>query len=206
VVVAALLWLAAATAGVVLPGKFYAHYFMLWVPPLSIAAALGLREAVAWLGPRRPGIALIAVVAIIASMPVLGDLAQLGRRGVGLRLPDPPRAAADTIARMVPPGETAYVVNYEPVIYFLAGLPLPTRMPLWQQLAGHYGESIGQASDEELARVLKSRPYLMVISQPQWRKVRPSAQQAIEAALDAGYDLAGTVQGADGLVELWRRR
>ena len=70
-------------SGVVLPGKFYAHYFMLWLPPLCIAAALGLREAVARLAPRRPGVALLAVVAIIASMPVLGDLAQLGRRGVG---------------------------------------------------------------------------------------------------------------------------
>ena len=138
-VAAALLWFVAATLGIVLPGKFYAHYFMLWLPPLCIGAALGLREGVVRLAPRRPGAALLAVVAIIASMPVLADLAQLGRRGVGVRLPDPPRAAAAAIARMVPPGETAFIVNYEPVIYFLAGLPLPTRMPLWQQLTGYFG-------------------------------------------------------------------
>lgn len=205
-VVTSLLWFLGATVGIVLPGKFYAHYFLLWLPPLCIAAALGLRETVVRMAPRRPGVALLAVVVIIASMPVLGDLATLGRRGVGLRLPDPSRVAAEAVARLVPPGETAYVVNYEPVIYFLAKLPLPTIMPLWQQLAGEYGEVMGQRSDAELARVLESRPYLMVISEPHWRKVRPGAQRAIEAALDAGYELTGTVQGTQGIVELWRRR
>ena len=78
VVAAAVLWFVAATLGIVLPGKFYAHYFMLWLPPLCIGAALGLREGVARLAPRHSGAALLAVVAIIASMPVLADLAQLG--------------------------------------------------------------------------------------------------------------------------------
>ena len=205
-VVTALLWFAGATVGIVLPGKFYAHYFLLWLPPLSIAAALGLREAVVRMAPRFPSTALLAVVAIVASMPVLNDWANLGRRGVGLRLPDPPRAAANAVAALVPPGETAYVANYEPIIYFLARLPLPTKMPLWQHLAGDYGEVIGQESDAELARVLASRPAVIVISQPQWRKVRLNAQRTIEAVLDESYEPAGTVQGSDGVVELWRRR
>ena len=54
--------------------------------------------------------------------------------------------------------------------------------------------------------MLASRPYLMVISQPHWRKVRPAARAAIEAALAAGYEQAGTLQASEGLVELWRRR
>jgi hypothetical protein len=205
-VLAALLWFVGATVGIVLPGKFYAHYFLLWLPPLSLGAALGLREIVHRMAPRRPGVALLGVVAIIGSMPLLGDLANLGRRGVGLRLPDPPRVTAEAVARLVPDGEMAFVVNYEPVVYFLADLPLPTRIPLWQQLAGEYGEAIGQQSDAELARVLASRPYLIVISQPHWRQVRPGAQRAIEAALERGYEEAGTVQGTEGPVELWRRR
>jgi hypothetical protein len=205
-VATALLWFAAATAGVVLPGKFYPHYFLLWLPPLCIAAALGLREVVVRMAPRRPGVALLGVVAIIGSMPVLSELATLGRRGVGLRLPDPSRTAANAVAALVPPGETAFVVNYEPVIYFLADLRLPTRMPLWPHLAGDYGNAIGQESDAELARVLASRPAVMVISQPNWRKVRPSARRSIEAVLDADYDLVESVQATDGLVELWRRR
>ena len=205
-VVAALLWFGGATLGVVLPGKFYPHYFLLWLPPLCVAAALGLRELVIRMAPRRPGVALLATVAVIASMPVLGDLASLGRRGVGLRLPDPPRAAAETVARLVPPGETAFVVNYEPVVYFLARLPLPTRMPLPQHVTGGFGEVIGPEADAELARVLASRPYLMVIYQPDWQRVRPGARKAIEAALAEGYEVIGTVPGKEGLVELWRRR
>ncbi len=106
----------------------------------------------------------------------------------------------------MPPDETVYVVNFEPIVYFLARLPLPTRMPFWQQLAGQEGEMLGQESDAELARVLASRPYLLVISRPHWRKVRPRAREAIEAALKEGYEDAGTVQATEGVVELWRRR
>lgn len=205
-VAAALLWFAAATVGIVLPRKFYGHYFLLWLPPLSIAAALGLRALLAWLVPRRPGVALLAVVAIIASMPVLNEMTRLGRHGVGLRLPDPPRAAAQTIARMLPPGETAYLVNYEPIIYFLADLKLPTRMPFWQHLAGDFGNAIGQDSDAELQRVLASRPYLLVISQARWPLVRPSAQEAIERAMTEGYDQAITLQEPQGPLDVYRRR
>jgi hypothetical protein len=106
----------------------------------------------------------------------------------------------------VPPGETAFVVNYEPVVYFLARLPLPTRMPLPQHVTGGFGEVIGPEADAELARVLASRPYLMVIYQPDWQRVRPGAREAIEAALAEGYEVVGTVPGKEGLVELWRRR
>ena len=203
---AALLWFAGATLGIVLPGKFYGHYFLLWLPPLSVAAALGLRAAVIWIAPRRPSVALLSVIAIVASMPVLDELIQLGRRGAGLRLPDPGRVAAQTIARLLPPGETAYVVNYDPVVYFLADLPLPTRMPFWQQLTGHFGNMIGQDSDAELARVLASRPYLLVISEARWPEVRPSAQQAVEAAMEESYVLATTLQEPQGPLEIWRRR
>ena len=54
--------------------------------------------------------------------------------------------------------------------------------------------------------MLESRPYLMVVSQPHWRKVRPSAQKAVEAALSEDYEQVDTVQGTEGTVEIWRRR
>ena len=71
---------------------------------------------------------------------------------------------------------------------------------------GGYGGVIGQESDAELARVLASRPAVIVTSQAHWPKVRPSAQRAIEAVLRDSYDMAGTVDGSEGIVELWRRR
>ncbi|HYI83160.1 MAG TPA: hypothetical protein VEX11_08135 [Acetobacteraceae bacterium] len=96
------------------------------------------------MAPRHSGAALLAVVAIIASMPVLADLAQLGparRRGPA------PRPVARSGGGHRPHGAAGrdrHIVNYEPVVYFLAGLPLPTRMPLWPQLASYFGGPSGR--------------------------------------------------------------
>jgi hypothetical protein len=137
---------------------------------------------------------------------VLASLAGTARTGFALRRPDPPRAVAAELRRMLPPGETAFLVNSEPVVYFLADLPLPTRMPLWEHLTGGFGETIAWKSDAELARVLAGRPYLMVLSAEHWPKLRPSARAAVEAALARDYDLVGTLQDGRGPVEIWRRR
>jgi Dolichyl-phosphate-mannose-protein mannosyltransferase len=203
---AVLLWVCAATLGIALPGKFYTHYFMMWLPPLCLGAALGIRAMVTLAAPRLPRAALLVATAMIASMPVLSGLAGTAHRGMALRRPDPPRVVAAEIRRLLPPGETAFLVNYEPVVYLLAGLPLPTRMPFWQHLGGAFGNTMGQDSDAELARVLAGRPYLLVITEYEWGKLRPEVRDFVEATVAAGYDLASTFQDGRGQVEIWRRR
>lgn len=208
--IAALVWFVGATIGIVMPAKFFGHYFLMWLPPLCLAAALGLRALVAMAAPRLPRLVLLAVVAVIASMPVLNDTAARARSGFALRLPDPSRVVATTIARMLPAAgaapETAFLVNYEPIVYFLANLPLPTRVPFWQQLTGEYGNAIGQESDVELARVLGNRPALIVISPRSWDQVRPAAQEMVQTALADAYDGPVILQDGISEVEIWRRR
>ena len=202
---AALLWFGAATLAILLPGKFYTHYFLIWLPPLCLGAALGLREAVAAMAPRRPRAALVAAAALVASMPVLASLAVSTRHGMALRRPDPPRVVAAEIRGMLLPGETAFLVNYEPVVYLLADLPLPTRMPFWLHLGGDFGNSLGQASDAELARVLAGRPALLVISSYEWGKLRPKVRALVESVVAEDYELASRLEDGRGQVEIWRR-
>ncbi|MFC7688662.1 hypothetical protein ACFQY5_02455 [Paeniroseomonas aquatica] len=113
---------------------------------------------------------------------------------------------AATIRQSLPPGETAFLVNYEPIVYFLADIPLPTRMPFWEHLVGDFSNALGQDSDEELAAVLERRPYLIVISARQWMRVRPDAKRLLEATLAVAYGGPERVLDGVGEVEIWHRR
>ena len=198
-------WFVGATLSIVLPAKFFDHYFMLWFPPLCVGAATGLR-AILKLETRRPRLALAAVVLGIASMPVLADYAGRARTGFALRLPDPAEVVAISIKRLLPVGETAFLVNYEPIVYFLANLPLPTRMPFWEHLVGDFSNALGQDSDRELSAVLGRRPALIVISLRHWMKVQPDAKEMIEATLALAYEGPDRIMDGVGEIEIWRRR
>jgi 4-amino-4-deoxy-L-arabinose transferase-like glycosyltransferase len=204
--VAGLGWFLAASAGVLLPGKFYSHYFLMLLPPLCLTAALGLPVLAARFTPGGGRAAVLAAVVLIASMPVLASYSATARAGFALRRPDPPRVVAAELRRLLPPGETAFLVNYEPAVYFLADLTPPTRMPFWLQLTGRFGDAFTWRSDPELDRVLAARPYLMVISAEQWPQLRPTARAAVEAALERDYTPLTSFQDGRGTVEVWRRR
>ncbi len=45
-------WFAAATCAVIMPGMYFQHYFLIWLPPLCLLAALGARR---WRGRRVRG-------------------------------------------------------------------------------------------------------------------------------------------------------
>ncbi len=197
-------WLLAAAVAVAAPGKFYDHYFLLLLPPLSVMAALGLarigRRVVL---PEARGVVLIGAVAAIATVPVVSMLSPRLALGLGLRAPDPLEQVA-ALAREV--GDTLFVANWHPVVYVMARRESPTPYAFPSHLSGVHATLTGRDQQQELERVLATRPAAIVVAPVRWNQVRPEARQAIEAALAASYELAGTVQDGRGPVEVWRLR
>lgn len=205
--VAALLWLGAATVQIVAPGKFYDHYFLMWLPPLCVLAALGLRSLVRrFVRPRRRDVALAGLAALLAAAPVIDLLRPRVEHGFGLRLPDPSRQVAAAIAPHLERGEAIYVANYYGVVYVLSGAAIPTRYAYGDHLAGHFSSMTGIDADAELARVLASAPRFIVVSRGRWNMVRPAAQEAILRALDESYAKMATIQDGPAGVEVWQLR
>src|SRR2546425_2365647 len=60
-----LIWFAVSYAGVMIGGRFYAHYFIQILPALCLIAARGLAEIPAWLVPRTRGFRRTATAIII---------------------------------------------------------------------------------------------------------------------------------------------
>ncbi|WP_207540263.1 ArnT family glycosyltransferase [Sabulicella rubraurantiaca] len=200
-----LLWLAVALVAVVGPGQFFGHYFLILLPPLSLLAALGLFLAARALASARARAAMLAVLALIATDLVARDLEPRLSRGFALGSPDTPRRMANLMNEELQEGDTIFVPNYQPVVYFLTEARLPTRFPFPVHLTGSFATLAGVDTDAEVKRILESRPRFIVLDRSEWFGMRVSAMAMLSEALEEGYELAASFVEERGTVELWRR-
>jgi hypothetical protein len=199
-------WFGAATLGVVLPGMYFQHYFLMWLPPLSLLAALGARRLAR---ATRPGLVVAAFALIVGGVALDAWRSSTVPRlygAIGLTGPDPVREVAAALRREIAPGDAIWVVNYHPAIYVLAGAGLATRYAFPAQLVGPYWSVTGIDPNEEVARILATTPKAIVIDRGWWPNVRPRIAAMIEEALAENYDLAAVAQEERGPVEVWRLR
>jgi hypothetical protein len=198
-----LVWFGAATVAVVGPGFFYPHYFLIWMPPLSVLAALGAWRLSRFARPRIARAVFVAIVALVAADAWQQEsVVRLGR-GIGLWNPDPVQGVANAIRAKLQPGETIFVANYHPVVYALTDSALPTRFIFPAHLTGAFTQVADIDTDAELRRVLATRPRYVVVDRGWWLQLRPSAAAILTEALARDYALEQTVAEERGPVELW---
>jgi 4-amino-4-deoxy-L-arabinose transferase-like glycosyltransferase len=204
---AAVLWFAVTSAAIVGPGFFFAHYFLLWLPPLSLLAAIGawwLARAVA--RPEFTRAAFIGIVAVIAGQAWLVEATGRLERGPGLMHRDPVREVSAAVATAAGPGGDAFIANYHPSVYVISGARLSTRFPFPAHLTGDFEDLSDTSTEAELDRVLASRPRVIVVDRGWMHTMRPAAAAQVMAAVAQGYDLFASVAEYRGPVEIYRAR
>jgi hypothetical protein len=207
---AALLWLTAATLGILVMGKFYDHYFLTWLPPLALLGALGARGLSRFMRPGPVGLAFAVLVAAGTAMPWASSVSERFRTGFGFR--NPVQDVAHHVAAAINPGDLIYVVNMDPIIYVLAKAAIPTPYAFSLHLADQADSKVAHVNpamidqDAEVGRVLASRPRAIVVHRGLWGSLRPDAAAQIGAVLKSSYNLSDTVAAAGGTVEIWRLR
>jgi hypothetical protein len=202
----AVAWFIAASGAVIMPGMYYQHYFLIWLPPLSLLAALGARRLAR---AARPGLVVSAFAVLVGGVALdawRSSTVPMLYGAVGLGGPDPVRELAADIRREIEPGEAIWVVNYHPALYVLSGAGLATRYAFPGQLVGPYWRVTGIDPNEEVERILASNPQVIVVDRGWWPRVRPRIAAMIEEALADRYDLASVVYEDRGPVEVWRLR
>lgn len=200
----AIVWFAAATAAVVMPGMYFQHYYLIWIPPLSLLAALGARRLA---HVARPGLVVLAFAVIVGGVATDAWRSSTIPRlyaAIGLGSPDPVRAVARAVRREIEPGEPIWVVNYHPAVYVLAKAGLATRFAFPDQLVGRYWSVTGIDPNEEVERILSTNPQVIVVDRGWWPNVRPRIAAMVDEALQENYDLVAAVPEERGPVEIWR--
>ena len=200
-------WFAAAAAGVASTAKFYNHHFLALLPALAAASGLALARAGEQLaGPAMRGVAVVAVAMLLAAAPVAEDLANRAERGFSIGMDDTERRVAAAVRRHIAPGETLWVVNHQPVVYFLARAEPASRYVLPTHLVGDQRHIVGVDAEAEIARLLASRPGVIVLDRRRWPEVDGSLARLLETALAESYTLAEAVPDRGLSVEVHRLR
>ena len=160
----ALLWSAFSLLAVLLPGKFFGHYFIQFMLPFSFLAgeffALSREQLPAWLRWARqpkPGYALLALLLLANGFFQYQDY---------YRKRDYPREIADYLQPRLKAGESVYLSN-DQITYHLLGLLPATRYVhpslFWdpRHIAALEIEVAG-----EVSKIKASQPRFVVLRQP----------------------------------------
>jgi hypothetical protein len=160
-------WLCAVPAVVAAPGKFFAHYYQYWLPPLCLAAAWGtvtlaarIGRAPRVLGPALAAAVLVALAVLQAPSYALGaDQWSRAKYGdIFLRARD----AAREVDAELEPGETFYHFGNEPELYFYTGRRPPAGV-MWAQHL-QYGPLRNGLRVRVLAQLQLDEPELVVLT------------------------------------------
>ncbi|MDO9708070.1 ArnT family glycosyltransferase [Paracraurococcus lichenis] len=200
----AVLWFACGSLAIIGPGFFYPHYFLIWMPPMAILAAMGAWRLARFARPRRAMAAFVALVALVAAEAWRQEATVRIGRGTGIYGPDPVAEVAKAVKARLQPGEAIFVANYHPVIYALTDAALPTRFVFPEHLTGGFTQVSDIDTDAELRRVLAMKPRIVVVDRGWWWHLRPSAAAILTEVLGRDFELEATVAEERGPVELWR--
>ncbi|MDB4981858.1 MAG: glycosyl transferase, family 39 [Myxococcales bacterium] len=192
----------------------YPHYFLqlaIWLALLAAFTAVRLtlsREPPA--RGRPAGLRVLLVVAAVLLAQQAGPHVLLGAKDVYFRgvlgrphWGDRPAAVAAYLAPRLRPDDAIYVVDDQPVIYFLTGARLPTPFvfpPLLVRIQG-LPDIAGVSPLVELARIMDGRPtYVLKLKMDEEPSYLPEDQRFIEALrarLARDYVLEQSIEGLD---------
>jgi hypothetical protein len=162
-------WAATVPVAVAAPGKFYPHYYQLWLPPLCIAAGWSLAALAA--RSRRPALVSAAggaAVALALAFEVGPSYALSAAAWSEAKYGDVFLRSRDVgrdVSAMIRPSETFFQWGNEPEIYLYARRSPPTGV-LWAQHM-QYGPLRVQLRMRALQQLSISDPQLVVFSRDQ---------------------------------------
>lgn len=180
-------WIAAGVAEASVTGQYYAHYFLVAWPPLCLLLGSLVRSFGLDANVRRAAV----VAVLIACVPAL----EIGRTVYRPWIDEWRQHGADRTARVAAyvrgrlgPGDRLYVVNDEPIVYFLAGGALPTKYVFPYFLIHPHFSAIAKVDPQaEIARIFADPPRCVVISPP-----ADPVSASVARRLERGYIHART--------------
>jgi len=170
---------AAAWAGIILPGRFYAHYYQLLLPPLAMAAGAATSligrdrklSRTSWASFAWPG--AIAATLLMIELPFYRlnatEWSQLKYGEVYVTV----KTMGEEIGQNLLPGETFYEVGYEPGLYYYSRRRPPTGI----LMADHWETGpLQKPFTERILQDLQERKPELLITTTFWLSAKGHAQ------------------------------
>lgn len=175
------------------------HYFLQFLPPLSLAAGLALGRGLlqrlpgpAWRAATLAVLTLLTVAAI-ARNPIANAVLMTRERLLtgNPTLGDTPRGIAALLRPKLSPGDAIYVVGFQPIVYHLAGAAFATRFAFTGLPNAHVPNRDGCPWVEpkvEMTRILDSRPRFVVVEDGVFfHELDPAVRRILTERLERDY-------------------
>lgn len=158
-----LLWLLVAFAESCSTLKFFKHYFLVTLPPICLLTAIVFGRLYQTDGKRR--LATVALVLVVAFQIVRTVQTNYGpwltryfERG------DRTANVANRVRQLISAGDYIYVVNDQPIIYFLANSRLPTKYLLPANIISEASSHMARVDyRSELDTIFSKAPRVVVL-------------------------------------------
>jgi 4-amino-4-deoxy-L-arabinose transferase-like glycosyltransferase len=194
------IWLAFTLTATLLSRRFYPHYFLQVLPPLSLLAAAVIVQAVrldSALPRVRQALLIGLVVAIGLAQPAARPLGRSAEEVLAL-LRRTPRTellvyTAGYLRERMAPDDYLYVAEGDPILYYLTDARLPTRYLLPPLLNDDLSPMIGVDPLAELDRIMALRPRYVVLLEKYRRD--PAFLIRLQSHLARDYELERSIQG-----------
>ena len=158
------LWFALALTIVLVPGKFFGHYFIQVMAPMSLLAGSffdhrrEIHKSIAWL--RKPVVVHTLLIVLLILNISFQKKDFMDKR-------DYPREVAAYLNERLKPEDQLYTANYHHILYLLTGKDSPTpyvhRSLLWDK---ENIKAIGIDQAVELGKILDQKPRFIVMAKP----------------------------------------
>jgi hypothetical protein len=184
-------WAVLGTAAAVSLRRLYLHYYLQPTPALALITALLV--VLAFNRARRRSIFVIVAILIALLVPQGLKIAERWRQINSMT--DVPAVVAAHLRGRVEPGETIYVANDQPILYFLTGTRVPTRWAFPQFLISPvFRQRLGIDLERELAAIFAHRPSYVVFNTNERNLTDPEYHRLLfEHYLASGYELETTL-------------
>ena len=194
---ACMLWAALSTVNIVLPMKFFGHYFLALLPPFCLMAAVLITSALKHTRlvlkqPLSPGyrvLGLALAVTIFAAPPLRAIALHIAAPATSLLQATELATACIREHSASQPG--LYVFNWDPILYETASVAPPTRYVLPAELA-EFGHSARVDPSAEISRILATRPGHIVVASESHLPFRPEHIAMVQRAIRS-YNLVCSV-------------
>ena len=203
------LWFICPLIGIVAARRMDGHQFLQLLPALSLLTGLVAAGVLAPLRAQADRVRLALAILLIvaaplypAAYPKLLQTAQDLFTHYVKGQPWPQDAnfgVARYLQERIQPGESLFVVDYNPVIYTMVDAPIPTRYTLLVYMVTQWYEPVvgvdqAAAMDEAMAR----RPtYVLRQARPNREFDNPRVAERLDVRLAADYTLAATLPGVE---------
>ncbi len=194
------IWLAFTLAATLLSRRFYLHYFLQALPPLSLLAAAVIVQAVrldSALPHARQALLIGLLVAVGLAQPAARPLKASVDEALTL-LRRTPRVellayTAGYLRERMAPDDYLFVAEGDPILYYLTDARLPTRYLLPPLLNDDLSPMIGIDPLAELDRIMALRPRYVVLLEEYRRD--PAFLARLQTHLARDYVLERSIQG-----------